>query len=223
MRRAELAALRSTRLRWERLVEVLPAALESLGLVHDDASGDGQVTLQDHGEAGCVLLLDDHALARRAALALATRAGVPIDVFEVVGSSGKHNRFRTRAFAASAAGELRDAEGKELDLEDTSRSWGAGSLADQARHVLDEFATLPPGAQRTLRLGYRKRPAGRPSTPRVATLLASLQKAKAWRAAPLPDGRVELSIELAAGGRQTSFCSAAEHEELARLVGTPTK
>lgn len=220
MRRIELVALRSAALRWKSLSEVLPPALETLGLAHDDAESDGSITLQDHGDRGCVALFEHAKLARRAALQLATRAGVAIDVFEVIGTSGsKRNRFRTEAFRATAQGELRAAEGQELDLEDPDQKWGGGDLEAQATVVLREFARLEGGAERSLSLGYRRKPAPRPSTPRVATLLASLQKAKSHQAHPQPDGRVELRIELAAGGRQTSFCSAAEHQELERLLG----
>jgi hypothetical protein len=220
MRRCEQAALRSSKLHWDQLAAVLPRALEAIGLAADDGGAEGQLTVQDHGESGCVVLLDDCALARRAALAVATRAQVPVELFEVIGTAGsKRLRFRTTAFRASAAGELRDAEGKELDLEDPAQEWGGGTLLDRARRVLEEFATLQSGAARTLRVGYRRRPAGRPSTPRVATLLASLQKARSHQAVPQADGRVELRIELAAGGKQTSFCSAAELEELQRLLG----
>ncbi len=224
MRRIELIALRSRALRWPRLGEVLPPALETLGLAHDDAEGDGRITLQDHGERGCVLLFDHAKLSRRAALLLATRAGVSIDVFEVIGTSGgNRNRFRTEAFRATAQGELKPAEGQELDLEDPQQQWGGGDLEAQATRVLREFAQLEGGAEKTLSLGYRRKPAARPSTPRVAMLLATLQKAKSHQGHPQPGNRVELRIELAAGGRQTSFCSTAEHEELERLLGGSKK
>lgn len=220
MRRIELVALRSPALRWQRLGEVLPAALETLGLAHDDGGADGTISLRDHGERGCVALFDHARLARRAALQLATRAGVAIDLFEVIGTSGgKRNRFRTEAFRATPQGELRPAEGQELDLEDPEQQWGGGDLAMQATVVLREFARLEGGAERTLEMGYRRKPQPRPSTPRVGTLLASLQKAKSHEALPQPGGRVELRIELAAGGRQISYCSTAEHEELERLLG----
>jgi hypothetical protein len=219
MRRTELVALRSTELRWEPLGKVLPKALEALGLVPDDAATDGEVTVRDHGESGCVLLLDHAALARRAGLALATRAGVAIQIFEVIGSAGKRNRFRTTAFKATPQGELKDAEGVELDLEDPAQLWGGGGLDEQAQVVLQEFARLEGGAERTLHIGYKRRPAARPSTPRVATLLATLQKAKSHQGLPQPGERVELRIELAAGGKQTSYCSSAEYEELQRILG----
>jgi hypothetical protein len=220
MHRIELCALRSIDISWERLVAVLPQALEALGLAHDEAATDGEVTLQDRGGEGRLVVFMNAALARRAALAVATRAGAPVALFEVIGTSGgKRVRFRTAAFKATAAGELRDAEGKELDLEDPAQTWGGGDLSKQAQRVLEEFAVLVGGAARTVRLGYRKRPAARPSTPRVATLLASLMKAKSHQGVPQAGGRVELRIELAAGGKQTSYCSAAEYEELQKLIG----
>lgn len=220
MRRTELIALRATALSWERLTEFLPATLEAVGLLHDPAAPDGEVTVLDHGDQGRIVLFDHAALARRAALALSTRAGVQVAVFEVIGTAGsKRNRFRTTAFKATASGELLPAEGKELDLEDPAQLWGGGDLEKQAHRVLEEFAVLVGGAERTLRMGYKRRPAPRPSTPRVATILASLQKAKSHEAAPQQGGRVELSIQLAAGGKQISYCSAAEYEELERLLG----
>ena len=219
MRRVEAIALRSRTVNWERLVKALPAALEAIGLVHDDAATDGQLTVYDHGEGGCVVLLDRAALARRAALALSTRTSAPVEVFEVIATSGgKRFRFRTAAFRATAAGELKDAEGPELPLEEPEETWGGGDLEAQAARVLQAYAGLEGGAVNTHHMGYRKRPKGRPSTPRIATLLASLQKAKSHQAVPTDAGRVELRIELAAGGKQISFCSAAELEELEKLL-----
>ena len=220
MRRIELIALRSKDLRWEPLGKVLPPALEALGLTADDAATDGEITLRDRGDDGCIIQLQSAALARRAALAIATRSGCSLFIYEVVGSAGeKRSRFRTKAFKATAQGELKDHEGVELDLEDPDQHWGGGDLEEQATRVLEAFASIEGGAQRTLSLGYKKRPAGRPSTPRVATLLQYLHKSKSHTALPQPDGRFELKIELAAGGKQTSFCTAAEHEELQRLIG----
>jgi hypothetical protein len=224
MHRTEIAILRSPKLDWKRLTEILPGALEALGLVHDDGASDGQITVYDRGDEGCVLHLEKNALARRAARAIATRAAFPVPLFEVVGTSGGvRNRFRTNAFVATEKGELRDAEGKELDLEDARETWGGGSLSDQAQRVLEEFAQQPSlqrSATRMLRMGYRARPAGRPSTPRVATLLGLLKLSKSHEAIPQPNNRVELKIELAAGGKQTSYCSTAEHEELQKLFGS---
>ncbi len=220
MNRLELVALRCRKLGWDTLIATLPKALETLGLVHDDGAKDGTITLRDHGADGCVVLVDRAALARRAALQLATRTQNGIELYEVVATSGgKRNRFRTAASKATATGELLPHEGAELDLEDETQRWGGGDLEDQAHRVLEAFALLEGGAERTVPLGYKKKPAGRPSTPRVATLLASLQKAKSHTAVPQPGARVELRIELAAGGKQTSYCSAAELEELERLIG----
>src|SRR5258708_87817 len=79
MHRIELCALCSIEVSWERLVAVLPQALEALGLVHDEAATDGQVTLQDRGGEGRLVLMQNAALARRPALALSTPAGAPLD------------------------------------------------------------------------------------------------------------------------------------------------
>ncbi len=220
MRRTELIALRATALSWERLTEFLPPTLEAVGLVHDPAAPDGEVTVLDHGAQGRIVLFDRAVLARRAALALSTRAGVSVNVFEVIGTaSSKRYRFRTTAFKATASGELLPAEGKELDLEDPAQLWGGGDLDKQTQRVLEEFALLEGGAERSLRLGYKRKPTARPSTPRVATLIASLQKAKSHQAAPQAGGRIELSIDLAAGGKQISYCTEAEYQELERLLG----
>ena len=93
------------------------------------------------------------------------------------------------------------------------------TLAEQALQVLHAFAQLEYRAVRSEKLALKKRKAGRPSTPRVAALLASLQKARSHSTTPQPEGRIELSIELAAGGKQRSYCSVAEYEELQRLLG----
>lgn len=220
MRRLELIALRSHDLGWEQLSALLPPTLEALGLIHDEAGTDGFITIRDLGGGGRLVTLDDVALARRAALALATRSGKPFPLYEVIGTSGgKRNRFRTTAFVATPAGELKPAEGQELDLEDEEQRWGGGTLEEQTRRVLEAFALLDGGAERMLKLGYKRKPKGRPSTARVAALLASLQKAASHEAVPHPGGRVELRITLAAGGKQTSFCSVSEHDELERLLG----
>jgi hypothetical protein len=219
MNRIELTALCSTQLRWEMLVSELPPTLESLGLVHDDGATDGEIAVQDRGDDGCVLLLGHVALARRAARALATRLQVAVTLFEVVGSRGtKRFRFKTTAWRATAAGGLVPADGVELDLEDPEETWGGGTLDVQAGRVLDLFADLHGLPKQTIALGYRRRAQARPSTPRVATLLGSIQKAKSYEAAVQADGRVALRLELATGGTQTSFCSAAEHEELETLL-----
>lgn len=46
-----------------------------------------------------------------------------------------------------------------------------------------------------------------------AALLASVKKAKSFKAVEQPDGR----FGLATGGSQTSLCSRAEHEELEKV------
>jgi hypothetical protein len=215
MRRIELAALRTTRLSWEQLGEVTNPTLEPLGLAPDGS--DVKVELHDRGDNGRVLIIPNFALARRAARALATKTGGPVSIFEVVGTAGGTRfRFRTEAWEATATGELKPAEGAELDLEGDG-GW-IGSLAEQAHQVLDAFARFEYGASQSATRGYKKRKAGKPSSPRVAALLASLQKAKHHEAVPQPEGRVELRIELAAGGKQKSYCSAAEYEELERLL-----
>ena len=163
-------------------------------------------------------MLQGAALARRAALSLAKRSGAPVNVFEVTGTSGPNRcRFKTTAWEATPTGELKTAEGAELDLEDPG-GW-VGDLSDQAHQVLEAFARFEMAPLRSETRSFKKRKAGKPSTPRVAALLASLQKAKSHQMVPQADGRVELSIELAAGGKQKSYCSAAESEELNRLLG----
>jgi hypothetical protein len=220
MNRIELTALCSADMRWEMLVADLSPTLESLGLAQDDKATDGEVVVNDRGDEGCVLMMGNVALSRRVARALATRLKVDVDLFEVVGSRGtKRFRFRTTGWRATAAGAMNPHDGKELDLEDPEETWGGGSLDVQGKRVLDLYAELDGFAKRTITLGYRRRAMARPSTPRVATLLASVQKAKSWEAQVQPDGRVALRLELATGGKQTSFCSAAEHEELEKLVG----
>jgi hypothetical protein len=219
MKRIELTALVSAKMRWEMLVAGLPPALESIGLAHDDGATDGEIVVIDHGDDGCVLLLGRVALARRVARALATRLKVDVTVFEVVGSRGsKRFRFQTAASRATAEGGLVPADGVELDLEDREETWGGGTLEVQAKRVLDLFADLHGFPKQTITLGFRRRAGARPSTPRVATLLGSVQKAKSFEATVQPDGRVALRLELATGGTQTSFCSAAEHEELQMLL-----
>ncbi len=219
MKRIELAALCSRDLRWDKLVADLPPALESIGLAHSDSTADGEAVVLDHGEEGCVILFDRVGLAQRAARALATRSGATVMVYEVVGSRGeKRSKFRTTAWRAAPSGELAAAEGRELDLEDPEENWGGGTLDQQANKVLDLFADLDRLADKTLKLGYRRRAPAKASTPRVATLLASLQKAKSFEAQLQADGRVALKMALAKGGTQTSFCTKDEHEELESLL-----
>ncbi len=216
MRRIELAAVCTQRLSWEELNAAALPTIEPLGF--SPGEGDVEVHLLDHGEQGRVAVLDNAALARRVALALAMRIGSPVNVFEVVGTVGNRFKFRTTAWQATGAGELKPAEGVELDLEDPNGGW-IGTLAEQALQVLHAFSKLEYRAVRSERLALKKRKAGKPSSPRVAALLASLQKARSHYVTPQGEGRVELSIDLAAGGKQRSFCSTAEYEELQRLMG----
>ncbi|MFN7135218.1 MAG: hypothetical protein ACK4N5_24295 [Myxococcales bacterium] len=219
MRRVHLTTLTLTKVLWDGLTEALPPALEAAGLAPDD-DGDEALTVFDHGEGGCVITLDDAALARRVALELARRAGAPVDIYEVTGTAGpKRNRFRTTAQRAMPDGALKPHEGRELDLEDDAQTWGGGTLEAQAQRVMREYAQRELSASQTLRIGYRKRAKPRASTPRVATLLALVQKSKRHEGIVQPDGRVELKVELATGGKQSSFCSAAEYDELRRLLG----
>ena len=165
MRRCEIVALRAEKLGWDELSAVLPATLEAIGLIHDEAGADGFVTVRDHGEAGRVVLVDNASLARRAALALSTRSSTSIQLFEVIGTSGsKRNRFRTTAFVATPAGELKPAEGQELDLEDAERTWGGGSLKQDAAAPC---ARCSPGC------GGSDPGCARPSTRRSRTTAAS--------------------------------------------------
>ncbi len=221
MRRTESIALRSADFRYAPLVEGLPKIFESLGFrLFSESAGDGQIFVLDHRDHGCVLLVDDATLARRAARALAATIGGSVKLYEVIGTGGeKRFRFRTEALEATKSGELRPAEGKELDLDDLQQNWGGGPLEAQSKRVLEEFAQLEGGAFQTKKFGYKRAAAPRPSTPRVATLVATLKKAKSYEGVPQPGDRVELRIEMATGGKQTSYCSAAEYDELERIVG----
>jgi hypothetical protein len=220
MHRIEMTALRSPALRWDQLVEHLPPALESIGLSHDEKATDGKATVLDHGEHGCTILMDNVGLSRRVALALAKRSGVAVDLYEVVGTAGaKRFRFQTTAWRATPAGEQKPGDGHELDLEDPEEEWGGGTLEERAETVLQLFAELDPFIGKTLEMGYRRHAQPRASTPRLAKILTTIKKAKSCETQPQPDGRFALVIELAAGGKQTSFCSKAEHDELEMLLG----
>jgi hypothetical protein len=220
MRKTELIALRARQIPWSKLEEALPALYEQLGIAVDNSAKDGTLTIRDHGHSGCVLILENGSLARRAATALSTRFAAPVQLFEVIGSAGeKAFKFRTEALLATPQGALNPAEGVELDLDDPEQSWGGGDLDARAQRVLRDFGELEGGSIQTRTVGYKRRSAGRPSTPRVATLLSTLQKAQSFEGVPQPNGRIELRMELAAGGRQTSFCTAAEFEEVQRLLG----
>lgn len=220
MRKRELVALRSKPLTWERFLELLPSTLDAIGVSVDSSARDGEITLRDHGELGVVVVMDSGSLAQRAARALAPKLGASVRGYEVVGTSGgKGFKFRAHAFEATPTGELRDAEGQELDFDDPEQSWGGGDLEARSQRVLREFGQLPSTVLQTKTVGIKRRSGGRPSTPRVATLLTLLKKAKAYQGVPQEGGRVELRVELAAGGKQTSVCTQAEFEELERLMG----
>lgn len=214
MRRVELAALCSKAISWDELLPAVDPLLDSVGL--SPGGKDVKLEIDDRGELGRILTFDRSASARRAAVALAVKTQAPVKVFEVVATVGKVFRFRTEAFLATAQGELKPAEGKELDLEDPQGF--TGDLLEQAHQVLEAFAGFDYGAQKRELKSYGKRKAGKPSSPRLAALLASIHKARAHEGVPQPDGRVELRIELAAGGKQRSYCTAAEYEELQKLL-----
>lgn len=215
MRKIERAAVRSKAWTWSQLQSSLGPAMTGLGLSAEP--GDVSVALLDLGDDGRVAIFDDAALARRAALALAKATGASADVYEVLGTaSPKRNRFRTTAWRATPEGDLRSAEGEDVNLEDPE-AW-TGDFEEQADQVLSAFADLSSHATQTERHDFTRRKGGRASTPRVASLLSALQKAKKHEFVPQADGRVELRIELAQGGTQRSFCSSAEHDELQRLL-----
>ncbi len=218
MRRIELIALRLPKVPWSKLEEDLPPTLEAMGLVPDDQATHGELAIEDHGDEGTLVSVDSAPLARRIAVALAKRTGQRVELYEVVGTRGeKRIRFRTTAVRAAPTGALEPFEGKELDLEDDKQTLGGGGLEAQAKQVMKEFANLE-FADQSVRVGYRKKPKGKPSSPRIASLLKILQKARSHEPVVQPNGRVELRIELAAGGKQTSFCTAEEYEELERLL-----
>lgn len=220
MRKCELAALRAPGLTWERFNDLLPSTLDSLGLSVDDKGRDGSLTVRDHAELGCVVVFTSGSLARRAGLVLAPTLGENVEIFEAVGTGGEKGfRFRTAAAQATPGGELRDAEGEELDLDDPEQTWGGGALDARTQRVLRDFGQLPGVTVRTREVGLRRRSGGKASTPRVATLVKLVKKAKTWEGVPLEGGRVELKVELSTGGRQTSYCTTAEFEEVQRLTG----
>lgn len=219
MRKCELAAVRSEGLNWDRFQQLLPSTLDGLGLSVDDKKRDGEIVVRDHVELGCVLVFSNSALAQRAALVLASALKKPVDVFEAVGTGGEHGfKFRTAAFKATPDGALTPSEGEELDLDDPDQDWGGGALDTRTQRVLRDFGDLPGIIAQTSVVGFKRRPGGKPSSPRVASLVALLKKSKSYESTVLDDGRVELRVELAKGGRQTSFCSEAEFEELERLT-----
>lgn len=219
MRKCELAAIRSESLTWDRFQQLLPSALDGLGLAADAKGRDGEFTVRDHAELGCVVLFSNSALAQRAALVLAPILEAPVDVYEAVGTSGENGfKFRTAAFKATPDRTLSPSEGEELDLDDPAEDWGGGALDARTQRVLRDFGDLPGIVAQTSVVGFKRRPGGKPSSPRVASLVALLKKAKMYESTVLEGGRVELRVELAKGGRQTSYCTVAEFEELERLA-----
>ena len=220
MRKQELVALRLKSATFQGLLDILPAAFPSLGLTQAFGADDDAFTVRDHGELGCVIVLGSGELAQRTARALAPKVGGPVQVFDVTGTNaGTSFKFRAAAFEATPDGHIRDASGVELDFDDAQQTWGGGSLDARIKRVSREFGDLPSHTVQEKTIAYKRRAAGKPSSPRVGTLLTLLKKARAWEGVPQEGGRVELRIELAAGGRQISFCSAAEFEELRKLTG----
>jgi hypothetical protein len=220
MRKVELVAIRLKNATYANLLTAVPAAFDSLGITEDVGARDGSLAIRDHAERGCVISLENLDLAQRTARALVPVAGGPVQIFEVGGTnSGTTFKFRAAAFEATVDGQLRDFAGVELDFDDLEQTWGGGTLDARAKRVLRDFGELPTLWAQEKVIGYKRRSAGKPSSPRVSTLLQTLKKARTWEGVPQEGGRVELRLELAAGGRQTSFCSAAEFEELRKLTG----
>jgi len=220
MQKQELVALRLKKAHYQDILDRLPSTFDTLGIVLDEGARDGELTVRDHGELGCVVVLGSGELGQRAARALAPKVAAPVQVYVVNGTNaGTRYRFRAAAFEATPDGHIRDHSGVELDFEDLQQTWGGGTLDARAHRVLREFGALPSLTMREKTIGYKRRAAGKPSTPRVSTLLALLKKARTWEGHAHDGGRIELRVELAAGGRQSSFCSAAEFEELKKLTG----
>lgn len=218
MRKCELAVIQAEKLNWDRFQELLTPTLDGLGLAADPKGRDGEFTVRDHDELGCVVAFTNSALAQRAALVLAPLLQKQVNVYVAVGTSGENGfKFRTDAFKATPDGALTPSEGEELDLEDPEEDWGGGALDARTQRVLRDFGDLPGIVTQTNVIGFKRRPVGKPSSPRVASLVALLKKAKTYESTVLDGGRVELRAELAKGGRQTSYCTVAEFEELERL------
>lgn len=219
MRKCELAALRSKALSRERFEELTPPTLEGLGLAVDSKGRGGQLVVRDHAELGCVVWFSSSSLAQRAALVLARLLSQPVEVYEVIGTSIEGGfKFRTAAYQATPDGALSPSEGVELDLEDPEEDWGGGTLEARTQRVLLDFGDLPGIVAQESVVGFKRLAGGKPSSPRVASLVALLKKAKNYESSQLDDGRVELRVELAKGGRQTSYCTMTEFEELESLA-----
>lgn len=220
MRKQELAALWLKSGTFQDIVDTLPSHFGTLSIAIDAGARDGEFAIEDYGARGCVIMLASGELAQRVARALAPKAGAKIPIYVVTGTnSGTKFKFRAAAYEATPDGHLRDASGVELDFEDEQQQWGGGSLDARTRRVMHDFGALPALKLQSKYIGYKRQSVGKPSSPRVATLMALLKKARTWDGHPIEGGRVELKVELAAGGRQSSFCSAAEFEELKKLTG----
>jgi hypothetical protein len=220
MRKEEIVALRPKKASFQTLVELLPTVFDAIGLVADHNRKDGAFTVRGFAEHGCVITLGSGEVGQRAARALAPKLGESIRIYAVNGTdSGARMRFRAEAFEATPEGHLKDASGVELDFEDPEQQWGGGPLEQRAKRVLRDFGALPQIVTQEQTFGYKRKSGGKPSSERVAKLLATLKKSRTWEGVPMEGGRVELKMELAKGGKQSSFCSAAEYEELQRLTG----
>jgi hypothetical protein len=219
MKKYELAGLRLKGVPYQKVLDLLPSSFDGLGITADAEARDGSFTIRDYGERGCVVLLPNGDLAQRAARVLAPKLAQAVQAYVVNGTSANRFRFRAAAFEATPDGHIRDIPGEELDFDDPEQQWGGGSLEARTERVLKDFGAMPTLFERSKILGYKRVSAGKASSPRVATLLAILKKARTWEGVPTADGRVELRVGLAAGGKQTSFCTAAEFAELEALTG----
>jgi hypothetical protein len=220
MRKQELIALRLNRAAFSKVLELLPASFDALDITIDAGGRDGAFTLRDYGDRGCVVLLGNLELAKRTARALAPKLNEAVQIYDVAGTQTETRfRFSAEAFEATPDGQLREISGVELDFDDVEQQWGGGTLEARIQRVVREYGALPSLYTAEKRFGYKRRAAGKPSTPRVSTLLALLKKARTWEGVPQDGGRVELRVVLAAGGKQSSFCSQAEFEELQKLTG----
>jgi hypothetical protein len=220
MRKEELVALRMKKATFKTLIDLLPTTFDTLGITFDHNKRDGAFVVRDHGDRGCVITLGSGELAQRTARALAPKLQENVVVFEVNGTdAGGKFKFRAAASEATVEGHLRDASGVELDFDDPEQTWGGGNLEARAKRVLREFGELPQVVTAEQTFGYKRRSGGRPSSERVSALLATLKKTRTWEGVALEGGRIELKMELAKGGKQSSFCTAAEFEELKKLTG----
>lgn len=220
MRKEELVALRCKTASFQPLIDTLLASFDTLGIAVDDGAKDGKLIIREHEGRGCVVTLGNADLAQRAARVLAPKVGGAVQIYQVSGTnSGVTFRFKAAAHEATVDGHLKEISGVELDFDDPDQQWGGGGLEARAQRVLREYGALPHIVLREQGIGYKRRAAGRPSSPRVATLLTLVKKARTWEGVPNAGERIELKVELAKGGKQSSFCSVAEYEELKKLTG----